>query len=87
MADTISYQITNLVRNIDQNVNYGKGMATAFLKDSGMVVRMESSLENIQKGTAAFNENMEALKSSFLFRGYFRRLEQQKKKEAEGIKK
>jgi phospholipid/cholesterol/gamma-HCH transport system substrate-binding protein len=82
MADTISAQITNLVRNIDQNVNNGKGIATALLKDSAIVTRMENSMENIQKGTAAFNENMEALKSNFLFRGYFKRLEQQKKKEA-----
>jgi phospholipid/cholesterol/gamma-HCH transport system substrate-binding protein len=82
MADTISAQITNLVRNIDQNVNNGKGIATALLKDSAIVTRMENSMENIQKGTAAFNENMEALKSNFLFRGYFKKLEQQKKKEA-----
>jgi phospholipid/cholesterol/gamma-HCH transport system substrate-binding protein len=82
MADTISAQITNLVKNIDQNVNNGKGIATALLKDSAIVTRMENSLANIQKGTAAFNENMEALKTNFLFRGYFKRLEQQKKKES-----
>ncbi|MBA4057755.1 MAG: MCE family protein, partial [Marivirga sp.] len=28
-------------------------------------------------GTARFNQNMEALKSNFLFRGYFKKLEKE----------
>jgi phospholipid/cholesterol/gamma-HCH transport system substrate-binding protein len=31
-------------------------------------------------GTDGFNQNMEALKNSFLFRGYFKRQEKQKAK-------
>ncbi|HEY8658459.1 MAG TPA: hypothetical protein VIL78_05455 [Hanamia sp.] len=52
----------------------------ALLKDSMMVKKIETSLDNIQKGTEGFNLNMEALKHNFLTRGYFRRLEKQKKK-------
>ncbi|WP_165760471.1 hypothetical protein [Niastella populi] len=46
-----------------------------------MVTKISSSLDNIQKGTDAFSQNMEALKHNFLFRGYFRKLEKQKNKE------
>jgi phospholipid/cholesterol/gamma-HCH transport system substrate-binding protein len=79
MADTISFHISTLVRNIDRNVNQGPGVVTALLKDSAMARKMEASLLNIEKGTSAFNENMEALKSNFLFRSYFRRQEQKRR--------
>ena len=39
---------------------------------------LAASMKNIEKATKAFNQNMEAIKHSFLFRGYFRRLEKQK---------
>lgn len=35
-------------------------------------------MEHIEKGTEGFNENMEALKHNFLFRGYFKKLEKKK---------
>jgi phospholipid/cholesterol/gamma-HCH transport system substrate-binding protein len=84
LADTLSVNITALVTNINNEVANGKGPANALLKDEGMVAKMNASLTNIEKGTAAFNDNMEALKSNFLFRGYFRRQEAKKKKEASG---
>jgi phospholipid/cholesterol/gamma-HCH transport system substrate-binding protein len=46
-----------------------------------MVTKISNSLDNIQKGTDAFSQNMEALKHNFLFRGYFRKLEKQKNKD------
>ena len=47
-----------------------------------MVVAINKSLDNIQKGTHGFNEVMEALKHNFLLRGYFRKLEKQKQKDS-----
>ena len=77
-ADSLSEQIGVLVTGIHQDVNQGKGVAHAVLKDSTMVHKLNNSLRNIEQGTAAFNENMEALKSNFLFRGYFRKVEKRK---------
>jgi len=37
-------------------------------------------MKNINEGTDKFNDNMEALKHNFLFRGYFKKLERQEKK-------
>ena len=60
-------------------MNNGKGTVHSLLKDSILVQKLNNSLQNIEKGTDGFNQNMEALKSNFLFRGYFRKLEKQKK--------
>ena len=78
-ADTISSQINELVSSINNEVNSGQGTMNALLKDKEMKDRFSESLKNIEQGTQAFNENMEALKHSFLFRSYFRKLEKQKK--------
>jgi len=40
-------------------------------------------VENLQSGTKKFEENMEALKHNFLFRGYFRRKEKREQAEAQ----
>jgi len=49
--------------------------ARGLITDTAFVRNLNSSLENIRKGTAAFHEDMEALKHNFLLRGYFRRRE------------
>ena len=77
-ADNLSSQLNSLVSGIQNDINKGKGPANALLRDSSMVNNLNKSLDNIQKGTDGFNQNMEALKKSFFFRGYFRRQEKQK---------
>ena len=80
-ADELATSISAVVADVQREVNEGNGPANALLKDSAMVFKLNNSLDNIQKGTDAFNQNMEALKHNFLFRGYFRKLERQKKKD------
>ena len=79
-ADSIAGEINKLVAGIRQDVNTGKGTVNALLKDSIMVIKLNASLDNIQKGTDGFNQNMEALKHNFLLRGYFKKLEKQQAK-------
>ncbi len=81
-ADSLSQQLNQMVTGIQTDVNNGKGVINALLKDSGMVIKLNESLDNLKKGTDGFNQNMEALKHSFLLRGYFRKLEKQKKEES-----
>lgn len=78
-ADTLANEISMAVKNMDNEINHGKGTVHALLKDSMMAAKLNESLINIQKGTDGFNQVMDALKQSFLFRGYFRKLEKQKK--------
>lgn len=67
---------------IQEYVDSGGGAVHALFKDPAIVLKLNASLDNIQKGTDGFNQNMEALKHNFLFRGYFRRLEKEKKKQS-----
>lgn len=78
-AMQLSDQIASVVAGLKTDINSGKGPIHSVLKDSVMAATINQSLINIQKGTDGFNANMEALKHSFLFRGYFRRLEKNKK--------
>ena len=81
-ADSLSVELNKAVQQIRSQVVNGKGTITALLKDSTLVGNIDKSLYNIQNGTDSFNEIMNAVKKSFLFRGYFRKLEKQKQNEA-----
>lgn len=80
-ADSLTAVLHSLVSNINQDIINGSGTVHSLLKDSLWVTKIHASITNIQKGTDGFNQSMEALKHSFLFRGYFKKLEKQKKKE------
>jgi len=43
------------------------------LKDTASAGRLGRSLENLERGTQTFSEDMEALQHNFLLRGYFRK--------------
>ena len=79
-ASELTQELSKLTAGIQQDINTGKGPANAILKDSALVLKLSNSLSNIEKGTEAFNQNMEALKHNFLLRGYFRKLEKKKNK-------
>jgi phospholipid/cholesterol/gamma-HCH transport system substrate-binding protein len=79
-AGKLSVTIDESVNEIRHDLQNGKGTANAILKDSQLAVKINASVENIQRGTEVFSQNMEALKHNFLFRGYFRKLEKQKRK-------
>jgi phospholipid/cholesterol/gamma-HCH transport system substrate-binding protein len=78
-ADSLIRNTNNLITDVRMDVQAGRGTLHALLKDSVITSRIASSLENIEKGTDAFNQNMEAFKHNFLVRGYFRK--QAKKKQ------
>lgn len=80
-VDSLSHEISLVVAGIRQDVNSGRGPVNALLRDSAIVIKLNTSLSNIEKGTNGFNQNMEALKHNFLFRGYFRKLEREKENE------
>lgn len=84
-ADTLSTRINTLVSSISNNINDSNGTVNALLKDPQMKNNVAASLKNIETATKAFTDNMEAVKHSFLFRRYFKRLEKQKKPDSTHI--
>ena len=63
-----------------RKVEKGKSPAGVVLTDSLSAEHMRQTLVNIEQGTARFNENMEAMKHNWLFKGYFKDQEKEKKK-------
>lgn len=76
--DSLLLEAQSLSADLHQEMNQGQGPVRALLKDSGMVRKLNLTLTHLEAGTSSFNDNMEALKHSIFFRGYFRRLEKEK---------
>jgi phospholipid/cholesterol/gamma-HCH transport system substrate-binding protein len=72
-------EFNSMAVDIHHDLQYGQGTAHALLTDSMMVNKLNLSLDNVERGTEAFNKDMEALKHNFLLRGYFRRLERKQR--------
>ncbi len=59
----------------------GEGTLGVLLSDTASANNLRKTLRNVEQGTNRFNENMEAMKHNWLFKGYFKDQEKQKKKE------
>lgn len=79
-ADSLAQQINDMAKSVEEDLQNGNGVAYAILNDTAIVTRINNSLQNIEQGTASFDENMKALKNNFLLRGYFRKQAKNNKK-------
>jgi phospholipid/cholesterol/gamma-HCH transport system substrate-binding protein len=73
-------KISGEVNEIINQINSGKGVVAGLLKDSVMSGDLKTSLSNMESASRKLDDNLEALKHSFLLRGYFRRIEKESKK-------
>ena len=80
-----SVKAAGLVNSLDSitislkgDLQSGAGPLQTLLRDSSSSRKLVNSIENLENGTRAFNEDMEALKHNFLLRGYFRKKEKKK---------
>lgn len=81
-----SQKVTDITSNLNrftEHLKQGEGILNYAIQDTSIVNNLESTIRNIEEGSEKFNENMEALKHNFLFRGYFRRLERQQRRQQE----
>jgi len=79
-----SVNIGSLTGNLNaylEELKEGDGALNYLTKDQNFVKDLDSTLTNIKQATFRLNQNMEALKSNFFFRGYFKKLEKEKAKE------
>ena len=76
-SEQTSTMISQLKGVVD-NMKKGEGPAGMLLTDTVFRNSLQNSILHVEEGTAKFSQNMEALKSNFLFRKYFRKLEKQK---------
>ncbi|HLF53047.1 MlaD family protein [Flavobacterium sp.] len=79
-SNEIEKAITNLNATI-VNIKDGKGALNYLSNDPKLVGKIDSTMTNINEASSRLNQNMEALKHNFLFRGYFKKQEKAKLKE------
>ncbi|HZY80592.1 MAG TPA: ATP-binding cassette domain-containing protein [Cyclobacteriaceae bacterium] len=76
------YYTSSLIISHDMNcieITSNRVAIGVLLTDTTASKNLSQSIDNIEQGTGRFNENMEALKSNFLFRRYFRKLREKNK--------
>lgn len=82
--DHTSDEINKAVSNVNKtvlNIKDGKGALNYLSNDPGLVRKIDSTMTNVNEASIRLNEDLEALKHNFLFRGYFRKLERKKLRE------
>lgn len=78
--------ISDEIAIFSHSMNNGNGALARLVRDDKMANSVSNTLSNLESGTKGFSENMEAAKSNFLFRGYFKKKEKQKEKQKEEAK-
>ncbi len=79
-AGSLANDLDTIAQSINRAVEVGPGTVNLVLKDTAVSGNIRRTLANVEKGTASFNENMEAMKHNFLFKGYFKKQEKEKAK-------
>ncbi|WP_026451588.1 MlaD family protein [Aequorivita capsosiphonis] len=80
-----SKDVNEMTESLDayiKEIKSGKGALNHLTQDETFVREIDSTMLQIKEASEKLNQNMEALQHNFFFRGYFRKLERQKKKEA-----
>jgi phospholipid/cholesterol/gamma-HCH transport system substrate-binding protein len=76
-------ELTDNLSQVSYRMRDSSNLAGVVLQDKESADKLRATVENLQSGTKKFEENMEALKHNFLFRGYFRRKEKREQAEAQ----
>lgn len=79
-ANKLAIDLDRMAQNLNEDIQEGNGTVNLVLSDTALAGNIRRTIVNVEKGTAAFNENMEAAKHNFLFRGYFKKQEKEKAK-------
>jgi len=77
-AESITSELSMLVKRI----NKGEGTIGRMMTDDKMADKLEGTVTTIRAAASKVDQNMEAAKSNFLLRGYFRKKERQRIKDS-----
>ncbi len=64
---------SNQLGEIMIKINSGEGTLGMLIQDSTIAGNLDETITNLKQSSQGLNENMEALKHNFLFRGYYKR--------------
>lgn len=82
ITQTAAAMTTNL-EAATQKLNTPDNALGTLLNDPEMAEQMKVTMDNLESSTAKLDENMEALQHNFLLRGFFKKREKERRKEAE----
>jgi phospholipid/cholesterol/gamma-HCH transport system substrate-binding protein len=88
--ETSSEQIEEAVENLNSvilEVKEGDGTFNYIVNDTTLVNDIDETVKNVKQGSVLLNENLEAMRHNFLFKGYFKKMEKEEKKAAKKAKK
>jgi phospholipid/cholesterol/gamma-HCH transport system substrate-binding protein len=68
-AAVVSFQLAAIMTK----VNSGSGTLGRFIQDTTIAENINQTIVNLKKSSQGLDENMNAAKENFLFRGYFKR--------------
>lgn len=72
--------ITEDLAAIIGNIRSGKGTIGKLFMDTVFAENLDKTIVNVKQGTKGFKQNMDAAKSSFLLRGFFKKKDKKDKK-------
>ncbi len=78
-----SVKIDTVIENLNTtitNAKEGKGAINYLSNNPELVQKIDSTMTNINQSSIKLNQNLEALKHNFFFRGYFKKQEKANKK-------
>ncbi len=88
--DKTSAHLNEVVADLQSTINeirHGKGTLNYLVNDTTLAIKVDTTmgkldmtLDQLHQAGIKLNENLEALKHNFLFRGYFKKLEKEKAK-------
>ncbi len=78
-AEIISDELAEIMIKI----NSGSGTIGRLIQDTTIAENLDKTITNLKKSTKGLEENMEAAKHNFLFRGYFKKKAREAKKKDE----
>ncbi|WP_363317272.1 MlaD family protein [uncultured Lutibacter sp.] len=82
--DSSSKKMDSVITNLNAFITmlqHSEGTLNYLVKDTILVKNIDETIFNIKESSVKLNEDLEALKHNFLFRGYFKKLERQKKRD------
>ncbi len=74
--------ITDELADIMVKINSGEGTISKLIHSDKMAKSLDRTMANLEKSTKGLEQNMDAAKDNFLFRGYFKKLERSARKKA-----
>ncbi|MRG44984.1 MCE family protein [Chitinophaga sp. SYP-B3965] len=82
-VDSVVLNLRDATTGVKENLRSENSPAGVLLNDEKTAQALKQTISNLQSGTEKLDENMEALQSNFLLRGFFRKKAKREKKEAE----